>query len=322
MRAPSQSLFLAAVLACTATPITPPKSDRVWTEVSAGRHVSCAIDDGGAIECWGDNSRHVPPDTGWVDAGEDVPPEEEGLVSVELQVKSYSASGSGSACALRRDHSVLCWGAPTETPHADARLTALAMSDFGPCGVAEEGGGSCWANGTAGDPIWPPATGLSHVRASEDAVCFVDADGAGHCGYATDGEWKGYTRFPVRAGPFVLVSPAHLDICGIGLDGTLECWDRYDETVDSTLDLPTEGAPFQDFCWSGGGLDWGCALDADNHLHCFGGFGDDPRWQWDVYPDDTPLVSISCGAFHVCGLTAEGAIHCYGDDTYDQLDVP
>jgi hypothetical protein len=321
MRAPSQSLFLAAVLACTATPITPPKSDRVWTEVSAGRHVSCAIDDGGAIECWGDNSRHVPPDTGWVDLGEDVPPEEEGLIDVQLELKSYAAAGSGSACARRSDSSVLCWGAPIDLPPTETRLSALAVPVQSLCGIREDGSGACWAD-NSDDPEWIPASGLRAVRAAEDAVCFLDADGMGHCGYARDGEWEGSSRFAVREGPYSLVAPAGLDICGIDLVGNLECWNRFDETIAGRLTLPTYGAPFQDFCWSGGGLRWGCALNADKHLHCFGGFGDDPRWQWDVYPDDTPLVSISCGAFHVCGLTAEGAIHCYGDDTYDQLDVP
>ena len=322
MRTAPPMFVLATVVACTASPSSEPfpKADRTWIDVSAGRHVSCAVDDAHRIECWGDNSAHEF-DTGWVNYEEDVPPEETGILDVELDVRLYYAYGSGSACALRTDHSVVCWGVPTEEPAADVRLVGLGMSAWGPCGITEVGAGACWARRYE-QPAWPPSTSLSTVRTSGDAACFVGADGIGDCGYVAEGGWRESSRFPVREGPYALLVPAELDICGLGLDGSLECWDRYDATIDGRLTVPPEGAPFQDFCWSAGGLEWGCALDADNRLQCFGGYDSDPRWQWDVLPDDTPLVSISCGAFHVCGLTAEGAIHCYGDDTYDQLDVP
>ena len=39
-------------------------------------------------------------------------------------------------------------------------------------------------------------------------------------------------------------------------------------------------------------------------------------------PEDQVFVEISAGYHFECGLTPEGEIVCWGDDTYGQLDVP
>ena len=98
------------LIACTDQSEPDARPSEAWRSVSAGTRVTCAIDAGGAVVCWGDNARRED-DTGWVDLGEDQPPDLPAARTVTLEVSLAGDPTSGAACAVLQDDTVRCWGA-------------------------------------------------------------------------------------------------------------------------------------------------------------------------------------------------------------------
>jgi alpha-tubulin suppressor-like RCC1 family protein len=114
--------------------------------------------------------------------------------------------------------------------------------------------------------------------------------------------------------------------CGITIDGPLYCWGRnlYGAFGDGTRTYTTAPVP------AAGGLtvvsvalaDWHtCGLDASGTAYCWGfdergSLGDGTFDQMRLTPAPVSgglvFASISAGGQHTCGLTAAGALYCWG----------
>lgn len=75
----------------------------------AGANHTCALRTDGSVICWGDNAVGQLGYAHTINIGDDELPEIVGSVDLGDQVLQLTA-GANHTCALRRDHSVLCWG--------------------------------------------------------------------------------------------------------------------------------------------------------------------------------------------------------------------
>ena len=248
--------------------------------------------------------------------------------------------GSYHVCAVELDESVVCWGDLGRPPPAGAFRVLAGASDFH-CGLDAAGRAQCWGSG-ANRRLDAPAESLSalSIGSSGHGCGLVAADSRVVCWGRDD---FGETAAP--AGPFDAVSAGEFYTCGIrGNDASLVCWGNNDF---GTLDVPpgryialdagpTHACAIREAdggieCWgqnlqgalaapdgdfrtlSAGGLT-SCAIrTADDTLACWGrgGAADERQYGQAVAPQGT-YQTVEMGVLHGCGLTTEGAVHCWG----------
>ena len=153
----------------------------VPSQVSVGEHVSCVVGDGGAVSCWWDDELAALPPEGLVakyvatsaaftcaiDTQDRVrcwglnPPE---LPEDDLQAAHISVAQSEGttdppetrmrhACAVRLDHSVVCWGDDTEGEVSNVPegllATQVSIGNTEACAVSTAGDLVCWGKAPA-----------------------------------------------------------------------------------------------------------------------------------------------------------------------------
>jgi hypothetical protein len=139
-------------------------------------------------------------------------------------------------------------------------------------------------------------------------VCVLDTDGMVQCSAP---EWT-----PPPLGPGILdFETQQLELCAIHADRSLECWALGTEVHEpSRMDPPPKGS-FNELCK---GAYFACAVAESGTPACWSQYGIS-----DDLPIPTePVHDISCGFAHACGLTDDGRILCWGDNSLGQGDVP
>jgi alpha-tubulin suppressor-like RCC1 family protein len=133
----------------------PPETQRI----AAGVEHSCAIDDGGALWCWGDNGFGQLGDGTTTDRSMPVPVTglSSGVIAVSL--------GLWHSCAITGDGAGWCWGRGPEgqlgngeettesapVPVADlGAMTQIALGDLFACAVYADDSIRCWGNNGTG----------------------------------------------------------------------------------------------------------------------------------------------------------------------------
>ena len=188
----------------------------------------CALDQLGELSCWAAN--YYPDDWGMLD-----PPS-----GPFVQV----ATASTAACALRADGTLACWG----FQGSDYYFGGYMVS---PDHIVEE---------------MPTEGSFVQLDAGSDTMCALGDDGNATCWgmrdlttpYAFEG------GVGTLDGPFTEISlgthTADRNVCGITLDGDLECAYAYGDGV------TTAEGPFLDVS---SGWYHSCALDNDGHMTCW-----------------------------------------------------
>jgi len=181
---------------------------RTWRTVSVGQENGCAIDDGGALWCWGENLTGVagaPVGPGYV------PPTRVGADSDWLDV----SVGVGFACG-RRDTapaSVWCWGA----------------NFFGQLGVGAGAPGGETPRRVEGD-------GYVQVEATTGHACAIREDRSLWCWGHNDlrqvsGAEEDVIATPAQVEPgrrWVDVTVGFSHSCAIDEGGSVACWGTND----------------------------------------------------------------------------------------------
>jgi alpha-tubulin suppressor-like RCC1 family protein len=188
-------------LPCSHTPVVA-ASGHTFVTLGSGLDRTCALDQRGAVSCWGlnPNTRHVTDTPEILDA---------------THAFALVAAGGLHACALDLDGNAWCWGidamgAGSLTRESAAPVavtgghtfTALASGRYSSCGIDQDGTAWCWGDNTDG------ATGNEPVTSG--------------------------TRFddPVRvSGEYRLesISAGSTTYCGATTTGTTVCWGRGNE---------------------------------------------------------------------------------------------
>jgi alpha-tubulin suppressor-like RCC1 family protein len=262
--------------------------------LTAGGTHTCGITTEGATYCWGQNHRGQLGDGPVVQTPSlsletirSVP----GLVPGGLQFVTLSLGGA-SSCGLVARGAAYCWGANWAGNFGNGKVVVdgnCALSGFSPTHTQPY----CWS------PV-PAATGLI-LRTLES------------------GSFHG---------------------CGLTLEARVYCWGDNDwgQLGDGTTGYsftPIPVAGDRRYAELSGGSSYGCARTNDGVAYCWGvlpwGYlhdNFDARRPNQLYSPSTPTPvvaqqrsfrSISVGYEVACGLTDEGAAHCWGDNQFGQL---
>lgn len=312
----------------TSNVITPSlvEGSHAWSELAGGHHHTCGLDTGGTAHCWG---RNLAGSLG--NDAEDIPfptPVEGGLTFVTLDthhnLHTCGIAGPGPAGPA------YCWGSnlhgqlgtgdffdqPTPTlvggGHQFVQIvTGGIQNQPGPpgawsaftCGLDEAGAAWCWGSGHDG------RLGNGGNSGSPDPVAVA----GGHV--------------------FAEISLGADFACARKDNGEVWCWgdNTSGELADGTTtprNVPGLAAGGQTFSSISAGGHVMCALDASDQAWCwgFGGRGQIGNGDWATQRDGPVQVSgglkfaqISVGQFHVCGVTLDGTLYCWGWNSRGQI---
>ncbi len=309
------------------------------TQIVSGEAHSCAITEGGAVQCWGSNAHGQLGDGGGgvecgYDNDEECRAEPVQVVGVTQGVMSIAA-GRAHTCAVLTNGDVKCWGAnwagqlgdgtiedrnvPVTVQNLDGSAQTVTAGNAHTCALTNDGAAKCWGanwagqlgDGTAESRNFPVSvvglsSGVTMVSAGEEHTCALTAGGGAKCWGST---WWGQL--------------------GDGSDG-------YDEDRLQPVDVT--------------GLESGvrqiiaaerhtCAVLNDGSVKCWGngdygqlGIGDtssvgDCRDDGevcqltpiDVIGLDENVHSVDAQGSHTCAVLESGKIKCWGLNRFAQL---
>lgn len=230
----------------------------------------CALKSDGTVSCWGSIGRFkFPPD-------------------VEFQKIAGDDIGD---CGLTIDGAVLCWEENEVTTHPGP-FTDLSISSSYRCGLGVDQRITCWTNSPvegAAVPVLPTDIQYSAVAATSQSVCGLSVTGETHCWTQPNATPAGVT------GTFLGLFGGYYSMCGLTAEHTLEC--------SHALPAPPKG----EFVKAAIGSDYACALDAAQHVVCW---GNDDRGQ--ASPPDGEFVDVAVGRKQSCAVRADGTVSCWG----------
>ncbi len=268
-------------------------------EIALGSFFGCARLEDGGIACWGDRKDGAIGDGKPEGATEPVRLPDLG----NLQELSC---GRTSACVVRRDAAVWCWGhlpwlhepayAPVEVPSLKG-WTQIALGPEHVCARSTTGQVGCWWKNKKSElqtshsfesKGLAPLTGIPSVRelsTNTDVTCGTVDSGDVYCWVGPSGDpypWHGLkkpTRMPINNVEHVSIGPMHL--CALRKDQSIVCLGRYEYgALGGGSTKPTE-AP--------------------------------------VNVDLADASGVAVGPQHTCAVATAGAVWCWGNNEHGQI---
>lgn len=280
-------------------------ADNAWMDVSLGYYRACGVHADGCVECWGDVNADAVNDTAWTNYGLLDPPSVPARsVSVET---STIDDGEPSACVVDADGEVVCWGRPllTSLPGQSgiARVQAQGRTEV----VLQT------TTGAVGRYVWNRDTYMTDVVDLGQADAGkVWAGVAGTC-VIQEHQLRCTSVYPEESFQLEGVLSAgvgYYGLCWSDLSGALQCR-VFGATSADEADVPPKGS-FRAPCV---GTLASCAIDEGDRAVCFGSTSSPTGPHWWTSPGDVPLEDLRCGPGGACGITADGKLHCFGDDS-------
>jgi alpha-tubulin suppressor-like RCC1 family protein len=298
--------------------------------LSAGAYHTCGVARGGGVLCWGEAAwgrlgTGVAYDP-WKSVTSPVPALDVANFR-SLDADDLQDDRSGHTCAVSVHDVAYCWGS----------------GSWGMLGDGSHGEGiPVYQNPTPTPASGVPA--IEQVALGGSHTCLLAKDGSVWCAGSnyfgeigvssytnecTDPEFC-VTRFlQVEGGhQFTTITAGVHHNCGLTASGEAWCWGMDVGGLVARMPNPTlvSGALlFKSI--SAGGLDT-CGIALDGTTHCWGnnylgGAGDGSTTNPVSVPTPVaapaPLVSVSLGVQHACGLTADGTAYCWGSNEFGQL---
>lgn len=327
-------------------------------EVAAGDTHSCALINGGAVKCWGDNYFGQLGNGSFTGSGKPV------AVSGITTAVSIAVS-SAHSCAALANGNVKCWGDNSSSQLGDGGntqqstpvtvtgltgATKVALSDTFTCAIVNGGEVKCWgdnANGQLGNnasgietsPV--SAQGISTAVAITTGMqhtCALLANNSVSCwGDNSDGQ-LGIGPNPTAFIPTAvsgLPAVSSLDAggsttCAVS-SGNLYCWGyngggQFGDNSFVGSAIPTLISGLSSVSEVSVGQISTCVRVSGN-LQCWGaniggqlGIGNRSE---QFIPVSLPIIAtasnISVGYSHACALLTSGKVQCWGFDSNDQL---
>jgi alpha-tubulin suppressor-like RCC1 family protein len=281
--------------------------------VAAGTNFSCAVDDSGAVTCWGANS------SGELGNGTTTP----SLTPVPVTGLSSGVvelvAGNGHACARTTTDALYCWG----------------RNNFGQLG-----------DGTTTNRTTPVLVGLAAERltAGSDHTCALTPARAAHCwgrnnfGQLGDGTTTNRTA-PVAVTGLGLkvqsIDAGQFHTCAVNFissSGTATCWGRNNagQLGDGTTTNRTTPVTVTGVTSLAGLIDLGnshsCVVVISSVVcwgqNTYGQLGDGTttnRTTPVAVTGFTDVSRVSAGPTHTCGFDGDGGLMCWGRNHRGQL---
>ena len=177
-------------------------------------------------------------------------------------------------------------------PAMSARFTAVSVGEGHSCGLRADATIVCWGDETSGQ-VDAPGGRFSGVVAGPDFSCGIRADGTREC-------WGRPGLLLVPDWPFANVDAGPRHWCGVRSDGTLACWG-------DNSHRQADGPEGRFTTVTAGGTTAIRALCRT--LACWGADG---SGQADA--PEGPFTAVRAGPTNACGVRADGAIECWGDN--------
>jgi hypothetical protein len=257
-------------------------------------------------------------------------PTEFGLTSEVVSTASgfdQVAVAGGIACAIRDDSTTVCWdetGNVTEQGDGYVRLGGHGDAQT-ICFVTAEGSIDCY-------PALPDALPGGPVRAIDISIsdaCVVMMDGSVECAAS-------------EAPPEIVAEGISVGTHACAtVDGRVTCWGWGGEDIDmdavastevTSLSVPCAATALGKVeCWRRESRDYRnlaatcdtrsdivqvasggftCVRDRAGLVQCWGDVGV-------AGGPSEPLLSMSVGEFHACGVTSDGRLNCWGSDAFE-----
>jgi alpha-tubulin suppressor-like RCC1 family protein len=304
----------------------------VLATLSAGAYHNCGIARGGVVHCWGEGrwgrlGTGVAYDS-WQSITSPVAAVADARFS-SVDADDLQDSRSGHTCAVAVDGAAYCWGSGAWGMLGDGQHGEGLPVHMNPAPTR-----------AAGVPtIEQVALGGSHS-------CLLDTEGGVWCAGANSLEELGAAYapngcsvdepcvpnfLPVQGGlRFRSITAGTHHNCGLTEAGEAWCWGM-DVTGQTTRSPAPERVPggllFQSIV--SGGLST-CGITLDGATYCWGynyfgeaGIGAPTYGAFVQTPTavttPAPLVALTLGVYHACGLTADGIAYCWGSNAAGQL---
>jgi alpha-tubulin suppressor-like RCC1 family protein len=281
----------------------------------AGEISTCAVSVGGAVQCWGDNSR------GELGVGS-ILQRSTPVLTRGLEAGAQAlAMGAYHTCTLTAAGGVLCWGYNLQGQLGDGTTT----------------------NRSTPGPVSGLASGITSVKAGTSQACALTSAGGIWCWGDNEygGIGDGTTTERLTATPVLglgsgvaAIAVGGYHACAVSAAGGLLCWgmDYYGQLGDgTTTDRATPGAV--------SGLGSGVAAVAASDMHTcavttgggllcwgdnnYGQLGDGTttdRWTpVSVAGLGSGVAAVATGDYHTCALTTSGGVKCWGSNSSGQL---
>ncbi len=244
---------------------------------------TCAIQTDHTVKCWGMNSYNLPG---------------------EYQQVELSAA---TVCGLHLDGTIECTGYNADGQADPPEGTFIDMDMKGTFGCAlraSDGTAVCWGRtDIVGNP--PPGS-FTDIAVTGAKACATNTLGEVTC-------WGAGDTTPSSSLLGQMTGEMY-HFCGLTTSDGMSCWGA--EIAYSTGQEGTWDGPYESVV-AGQGLS--CGLTPTGYLDCYG-TPDHP-----VYFEQPPesLDEVVLGSLHACGITeSDGSVVCWGDNNFDQLEVP
>ena len=265
-----------------------------FTQVSAGDEAVCGITTSKSIGCG--SLVRLPAST----LPDHIPVGRFSSIGVGSDVTAPYPYRGETACAVRTDGSLACWGnnqfGQTRAPRG--RFEQVGVGSEFVCGLRTSGALVCW--GSVPSVGLPPSGRFVHLSVGESDACAVRADRTAVCwGLNNSGEDA------VPAESFREVSVGSDSGCAIRSDGSMACWGG------DTDGVPPAGT-FVHVSVAASGT-YACAIRSSHSAACWPhakGCCGLPQ----TAPPKGTFTDISAGEEDACAVRMAGAIACWGAD--------
>lgn len=303
-------------------PLTEPKrrptrvaSERRFLSLTVGGRFACGVTVDSLAYCWGANR------DGQLGNGTTEPSRVPVPVADSIRFERLAA-GRAHVCGLSADGRAYCWGSNNDAQIGDGGSWRRGSFHTAPVEVV---GGYVFSGLVGGG--WDTSCGLAR---SGEALCWggVDLLKWRATPTSTPMAVSGETEFWALAG-----GADHL--CGLSDEATL-CWgeNRSGQLGNGRNDRQTEPTPIASdsvFIRLAAGSQHTCGLTVPGQVYCWGanqsgqlgtGRGAYGNQGWNtpqlVFGDLTFRVIVA-GESHTCGVVADGAVYCWGENGAGQL---
>jgi alpha-tubulin suppressor-like RCC1 family protein len=200
-----------------------------------------------------------------------------------------------------------------------APVEYVAVVPRAACAIARDGAMYCWGDNQYGQ--------LGTDEVMDRCESFQQNSGGGR-------SWTVRSTFrcsalPVRvqsASRFRSASGHETGVCGVTENEALECWGFVPTAArTSPVPVPVPVAPGV----RAAAVDGRCLLTVEGQLHCWGGwtvpiFEDGSRTSETLQRVPSPVAfrQLSAGGYHLCGVTAEDVVYCWGSALGGAVGVP
>lgn len=299
-----------------------------FVAVSTGLVRTCALSSRGRMYCWGWAVSEYP------------------LAVPGAPAFSSIVAGFELSCGLTAEGEAYCWQTPLSIASpapvsSSLRFSSLAAGHIFIYGLTSTGALYSWSRAAPSPTLVPGGVSFSSISTQILDACATVSSGAAYCWGSNLTGALGIGTYEPRSEPtpvlgghsFAQVTMGGGHVCGITVGGATYCWGRNsfggfgDGTRTESL-VPVPGAAGLTLSSVTTADFHSCGLDASGVAYCWGlgergQIGDGTFEQMRLTPVAVSggliFTSISSASQHTCGVTATGALYCWGRNDDRQL---